>query len=391
LTASRVSALEVWARRLILGLLALSICVLGWNDCVLIFNHQPAGMDFAPIWTAGRVAFQAPHQIYDFAEITRMQQWLLRGGWSTRPFVYPPSTLLIVAPFAALPFFWAYGLWTGLTAAFMAWAAGRLAPERRWVTMALALFATPCFIAMTTGQTTFLAAGLAVTAVVELEKRPRLAGVLLAIAALIKPTTLIFAPVALIAGGHWRALKWALIAGLVGVAASAAAFGPQAWFEWLAAVPRFQGLIDRSPSLLRGSITPSGEAVALGVHGLMLTVIRLLCVTIAGILTWRAFSSTRDPVARVAALLGGGLLAAPYAMHYDGGLLAPAVGAAAARGIDGPSWMPSLFGMVLLMGVAVPHMGAFAIVVLVPMLVWSAIGLPSPSAFLRREPSVLTS
>jgi hypothetical protein len=385
-----VSALEVWARRLILGFLVASIGMLGWNESVYIFAHQPAGIDLAPIWTAGRIAFSTPHLVYDFDHVTALQQWLLHGGWGRRPFVYPPSMLLLFAPFAALPFWWAYVLWTGLTGVLMAWAAGRLVPDRRWLTTALTLVATPCFIVVTTGQTTFLVAALACVAVVELEKRPRLAGVLLAIAALIKPTTLIFAPFALIAGGHWRSLKWALLAGLTGVVASTAAFGMQAWFDWLAAVPRFQALIDQSPGLLRGTITPAGEAVAIGLRGLPLLGIRLVCVLIAGLLTWRAFSATRDPVARLAALVGGGLLAAPYAMHYDGGLLAAAVGANAARSLDESSWMRGIFGIVLLTSAAVPHMGAFATVVLVPMLIWSAIGLPSLSVFLRREPSVST-
>ena len=42
--------------------------------------------------------------------VTLDQHWLLAGGhWGLRPFAYPPSTLLVLAPLAQLPFWTAYG------------------------------------------------------------------------------------------------------------------------------------------------------------------------------------------------------------------------------------------------------------------------------------------
>jgi len=35
-------------------------------------------------------------------------------------------------------------------------------------------------------------------------------------------------------------------------------------------------------------------------------------------------------------------------------------------------------------------MGAFATITLVPFIVWPVLGLPTFSAFLRREPSIIT-
>ena len=383
------SARDRLARRLVLGLLLFGLFCEGIGELIITLQRQPLGIDFLPVWTAARQAWTNAADLYDFAAISRLQGWVLHDRYGLRPFAYPPSALLFVAPFATMPFWVAYGLWVALTGAFMLWATARLAPGRPWLAALVALLATPCFTMMLVGQTTFLIAGLVAVAVPRLERRPILAGVLLAVAALIKPTTLILAPFALLSGGHWRALTWAFVAGLTGGLISIAVFGLQPWFDWLAALPRFQVLFETNDGLLRGTITPSGEAVALGIGGLGLLAVRLVCVLTAAALIWRVFKSVEDPGPRMAALLGAGLLAAPYAMHYDGGLLAPAVALAMARTLDDRDWLRGIAGILLLTGTGIPHMGAFATIALVPLLVWPGLNLNS-STFLRRKRSVST-
>ena len=61
------------------------------------------------------------------------------------------------------------------------------------------------------GQSVLLVAGLTVLAVIELEHRPRLAGVLFALAAAIKPQAVLLAPIGLLAGGAFEALVSAAV------------------------------------------------------------------------------------------------------------------------------------------------------------------------------------
>lgn len=375
-------------RRVLLSVMVIGIVIVGVSEVIYTLSHQPAGIDFAPLWTAARLAADAPTRIYDFAKITHLQQWFLRGYFGMRPFAYPPSSLLVLSPFAAAPFAWAYGAWVVATGGFMAWASARLSPARPWLAALLTLLATPNFTVIDTGQTTFLIAGLVALGVPEVERRPWLAGTLLAFAALIKPTTLILAPFALLSGGHWRALGWSIAVGLAGVAVTALVFGVPTWLDWISAVPRFQRLIE-NPYMLPAAITPSGAAIAFGLRGLPLLAVRLLCVLLSAGVIWRVWRNTSDSAVRMAVLLGGGILAAPYALQYDAALLAPAAAATMIATLDRADWMRGLAGILLLTAAGIPHAGAFAIIAVVPVLAWPGLGIDY-SSFLRRQPSVST-
>lgn len=388
LRKSAPSTSERLVRRGLLAVMVVGIVIVGISEMIYTLTHQPAGIDFAPLWTAARLAATTPERIYDFAKVTGLQQWFLRGYFGMRPYAYPPSALLVLSPFAAAPFAWAYGLWVVATGAFMAWAAARLCPARPWMAALLTLLATPNFTVIDTGQTTFLIAGLVALAVPEANRRPWLAGALFAFAALIKPTTLILTPFALLSGGHWRALAWSVAVGLAGVAVSALVFGVPTWFDWLSAVPRFQRLIE-NPYMLPAAITPSGAAIAFGMRGLPLLAVRLLCVLFAAGVIWRVWRNTDDSAVRMAVLLGGGILAAPYALQYDAALLAPAAAATMIATLDRPDWLRGLAGILLLTAAGIPHAGAFAIIAVVPVLAWPGLGIDY-STFLRRQPSVST-
>ena len=384
--SSAPSRSERLVRRLLLAGMIVGILIVGVSEVIYTLRHQPAGIDFAPLWTAARLAVTTPSRIYDFAKITGLQEWFLRGYFGSRPFAYPPSALLVLSPFAAAPFAWAYGLWVLATGAFMAWANARLCPQRPWLAVLLSLLATPNFTVIDTGQTTFLIAGLVALAIPEANRRPWLAGTLLAFAALIKPTTLILAPFALLSGGHWRALGWSVVVGLAGVAVSALVFGVPTWLDWISAVPRFQRLIE-NPYMLPAAITPSGAAIAFVLRGLPLLAVRLLCVLFSAGVIWRVWRNTGDSAVRIAVLLGGGILAAPYALQYDAALLAPAAAATMIATLDRPDWMRGLAGILLLTAAGIPHAGAFAIIAVVPVLAWPGLGIDY-SGFLRRQPSV---
>ena len=87
-------------RRLDARWIALAIVFL-LLDAVLIGIFKP-GSDWAPLWTAGRLAWDSPTQLYDFDLVARLQGAVV-DTVDFHPFVYPPSALLLVALMTRLP------------------------------------------------------------------------------------------------------------------------------------------------------------------------------------------------------------------------------------------------------------------------------------------------
>lgn len=281
----------------------------------IILEMQP-GIDWMPLWVAGRAVLTDPAIIYDFNRITQLQPEIYRDP-DFRPFVYPPSALLFITPLAQLPFWFSLALLScaslfGLT----------IAAKRAGSDPVLLALAPPLVIATVVGQVSPSIICLTMIACLIIRSRERTAGTLLAVAALIKPTLFVLAPVALVAGRHWSAMVCAAATFSGGIAASILLFGTQPWVDWVAAVPEFQRIFAEYPGLMRNSISPFASAVRLGVEH---QAIPLLFVVPALACTWIAFSRPNDPAMLLAILLGGALLISPYAMHYELAVFGPAM------------------------------------------------------------------
>lgn len=317
------------------ALLALAAALLAFAGLVArsILAAQPLGLDFLPMWTGARVAAQDPGRLYDVAYLTRAQHWLLGDLADRRPFPYPPSALVVLAPLARLPFWPALGLWSGMgVAAFLAGGL-RLARGRRWLVAVLALALPAAVSGVLAGQSTFLVGGLATGALSILDRRPLVAGVFLGIAAAIKPSLLLAAPFLLAAAGQWRALAAAALTGAMMVAGSAAIYGVAPWRDWIGSAATFQAQVLGDPRLLKLVVSPSGWLQRLGLRGPAHLVPQLAIAAVAITLAALTFRSTRSPPLRALALFGAGLMATPYAMNYDTALLAPASAAV----LEGPA------------------------------------------------------
>ena len=172
------------------------------------------------------------------------------------------------------------------------------------------------------GQINLLVIGLVVFSCALLDRRGLTAGILLAVAALIKPTLLILAPLGLIAGRHWRALAASMTAGIVGLAAIVMLIGLQSWYDWIEALPRFQRQFAENDALMRNAVSPSVFAVR---HGMEDIATGLIFAAMAAALACVGFSRGPSAGARTALIMGGALLLAPYSMHYELAALAPAL------------------------------------------------------------------
>lgn len=276
--------------------------------------------DYTVFWTGARVAASEPQDLYDETALRRAQFPLTGGDRGPRPWVSPPSFLIWLAPFAALPFWPSFLAWIGVGLAGFLAATWRLT-RSGWATL-LSPVLPAVAVSLLSGQSSLVTGGLTLAAVTWLERRPVLAGGLLGLAATIKPQVMVMAPVALVAGRHGRALAAAVAAGAA-VGAVSLTLGPRLWLDWIHALPGFLDLVD-AMNLQAQAITPRGLADQIGLPpplGLALTGAGALTGLV---LVWRTFRRRDDPVLRLAALAVGAILATPYAMPYESAVLAPA-------------------------------------------------------------------
>jgi len=201
-----------------------------------------------------------------------------------------------------------------------------------WASLAL-FIVPPVVLAISPGQTSLMVGAAMIGGWLLRQDRPRLAGLLFAVAVCFKPQAMILAPVVL--WGQWRLVRWALIGCLALVLASFV-FGPGLWLQWPHA------LADFSPvTAATDRVNPS----ALAASPWLAAALALLGLYIAW--TWRDLTG----------LVAGALCLTPYAHQYDLAPLAPvALTWLAERARYG--WGRALLGATLLAGlVSAPAMG----------------------------------
>lgn len=147
-------------------------------------------------------------------------------GWH-----YPPTFLFVAAILSLLPYAPAYALWAFGTFPGYLVAVRAIIGDRVGYLLAAAFPAVlPNFIV---GQNGFLTAGLVGGALVLLERRPIVAGMLLGLLTY-KPHLGLLFPIALMAGGYWRTFFTAALVAVLMAAASWLAFGGEAWQAFFA-------------------------------------------------------------------------------------------------------------------------------------------------------------
>ena len=178
----------------------------GW---IINIKGAPIYTDFTTAWVAGVQALQGNvATLYDPAEFLKMQTALLGALDFVYPnWPYPPTFSLLLAPFATLPYAWAFITWDLLTLGGFLSVVYLIARRSPAIALVLASpFTAWNFLA---GQNGFLMAALLGGALLFLERQPILAGVFIGCLTY-KPQFGILLPVALVAGNQWRAIASAL-------------------------------------------------------------------------------------------------------------------------------------------------------------------------------------
>jgi hypothetical protein len=232
---------------------------------------------------------------------------------------YPPTFLLLVLPLSLLPYLTAYLLWVGVTATAYALVIRKMAPQPQTL---LLLAAFPgAFLNLAHGQNGFIIAALLGGALMTLERKPVLAGILIGLMSF-KPHFGVLLPLALVCGRHWRAFMAAAATTVAFAALSALFLGFEPWIAFWNNLPLARTVFE--DGLIRWSKLPSlyaalrlagvGMTGAYVAHGL----VALAAAATVAWVWWR-----RPPLAlRGAVLATGSLLVTPYLFDYDYALLA---------------------------------------------------------------------
>lgn len=298
------------------------------------FAGRPLGTDFSDVWSAGKLTLAgSPEAAYDPALHYAAQQQAFADpeipfyGWH-----YPPFFLLAAAALALLPYPLAWAAWMATTLPAYMLVVRRIAPV---ALVSLAALAFPAvFVNLTHGQNGFLTAGLIGAAMLALDRRPVVAGILIGLLAY-KPQFGVLIPLVLIASGRWKTFAAASATVLTLIAVTYVAFGRDVWLAFFGSAHFTRTVVLEAGSTGFEKIQSAFSAVRLwgGPVGLAYAVQAALGLTLAVscVAIWRSRAS--HPV-KAAALITASLLATPYVMDYDMTVLAPAMAFFAMRGFE---------------------------------------------------------
>jgi hypothetical protein len=296
---------------------------------------RPVGTDFLRLWTASYALLHGQERaIYDPAAFFALERAVTEPTTPDfYPWNYPPASLLIIYPLALLPYLGSLAVWTAAGLVGYLTALWRIFPKP--LTLWVGLAFPPVFWTVTHGQTSFLTTSLFCWGLLQLSRRPVLAGILFG-ALTFKPHLGLLLPVALVAGGHWRAIVAAALTTLLAAGTSVALFGADVWADFLVSTADTRSMLESGMNFghyykmqsvfaaarLLGSSLPVAYA---------LQAIAAVCVAAAVVWVWRRPKGAADM--KSAVLMAATPLTTAFIFDYDLMLLASPIAWLMRKGI----------------------------------------------------------
>ncbi|MGA7864603.1 MAG: glycosyltransferase family 87 protein [Stellaceae bacterium] len=280
---------------------------------------SPIYTDFACAWTAALQAISGhAASLYDPSKFVEMQAAVVGPSDYFYPnWPYPPTFLLILAPFAALGYLHAFVVWDLLT--LLGCVAVVYSIVRRRAAIAMALAAPFTAWNLVAAQNGFLTASLLGASLLFLERQPVLAGVFIGCLTY-KPQFGILFPVALLAARQWRAIASCTIVVAVLAGAAVAAFGTAVWTAFPQELVAQAGLNFRTDPDSNWAYlqTAYGLIRRFGGGADLAWMIQGLVTLGSAVIVWFTWRSRICYALKAAILSTAALLATPYAFAYDG-------------------------------------------------------------------------
>ena len=280
------------------------------------FGGTAIGRDFLNTWMGGRSALaEGPAAWFDFRVYNDLLRSLV-GIAETYFWSYPPHVLLLIWPFGLMPYLPAFVLWTLGGFALFLYAAASGGVERKH--LFFVAVAPAVAVNVLIGQNGFFTAALLICGLVNLDRRPVLAGVLFGILT-VKPQLGLLLPLMLVVSGRWRTIVSASATTAALVAATSWLYGVDIWLAYLdTVVPQQQVLQEHGGGLLllqAASAFHAGRLVGLPLGSAWALQAIVSAAAIAAVI-W-TFRRRRDPVLSMALLIAATFLVTPYALNYD--------------------------------------------------------------------------
>jgi hypothetical protein len=277
------------------------------------------GRDFLNFWMYGRAALTPdPGRFYDALTYNRELATLLGAGYPGQNWSYPPSIMLLALPFGQLAYVQALFCWTFIGAApFFVVARRHLTDPRLLLALLLSPAAVLCVIS---GQSSLVTTAILIGIFSCLDRRPIIAGILIALLTL-KPQLGLLFPLILIASGRWRVFVAAAVTSIAIAAVTAALFGSQVWVDFVLKGLPTNNIVLADPE---GIATPFYPTVFMNLRGVgasyaaAMTVQLCFSAMAVAIVVW-AFRFRREADSRLlmALFFASSITAVPYLLAYD--------------------------------------------------------------------------
>jgi alpha-1,2-mannosyltransferase len=314
LTRERVAA---WGIVLLVEELLLVLFAALWLRGVMVEVTAPSSTDFVSFYAAGKLTLAGtPALAYDQIAHHLAEQQATAFGVPYMLFIYPPVFLFLCSGLAAVPYLAAFAVFQLVTLGMFVGVMHRVLREKGWAWLPPLLAFPAVFWTIGLGQNAFLTAALFGGFTLLIDVRPVVAGILLGMLCY-KPHFGLLAPIALVAGQHWRAFFGASFTIALLIGTSIMLFGWETWDAYFAAFAGSREIYTSGQVAFAGMVTPFAAVRLLGFDsGYAYAVQAITTLAMACLVTfiWRPGVSQ---ALRCACLLAATLLAVPLALIYD--------------------------------------------------------------------------
>lgn len=275
----------------------------------------PIGADFTQFYAAARMALDGlAADAFSAQKLQAATSALFPDSDNDFLWNYPPTFLLVLAPFGLLPYFVALAAFMLATLGLFLWAARTLVPNRLTVFAALAFGGT--FQTILHGQNGFLATAALAIGFLLLPRRPIVAGLMFGCVSY-KPHLGVLLPLLLLAAGQWRAFAAATVSALVLAGVSVVLFSLEAWTAFFRNLPEIAAIVRDSPEIWPKMPSVFATMRLIGASGqLAFGVQAVVSACIATATLW-AWSKPGPSECKAALAVLATLLVSPYLLDYD--------------------------------------------------------------------------
>ena len=297
---------------------------------------RPLGTDFSDVYAAGSYVLDGtPDLPFDPVRQHAREQQIFGDATPFYGWHYPPLFLFIAAALALMPYGTALIVWQAITFGlyllmmrsiafpFPRATTPLLSPhagrgDYLWLLLAVAFPAV--LINVGHGQNGFLTAALLGGALVQLDRRPIVSGILFGCLAY-KPQFGLMIPLVLAVTGRWRVFAVATATALAIAAVTTALFGPQVWSDFVLRGLPVQNLVLADPERIATPFYPTifmnvrGAGASYGVAMAVQACFSLLAAA-AVVFAFR-FRKDADRDLLTALFLACSICAVPYMLSYD--------------------------------------------------------------------------